>query len=114
MTNANLGRKRADLEKVRGRLIEAKKKDPELTPLQLGSRFGISHVTVRRVLREAGLYAEPVSRRKGPPCGHSACSQHYIDTGKPWCVEAHDIECDLDEDCTCATHGSSMVTWRPR
>lgn len=58
VTNANLGRRRSDQEKLRARLIEAKKKDLELTPLQLGSRFGISHVTVRRVLREAGLYAE--------------------------------------------------------
>lgn len=27
-------------------------------------------------------------REKGPACGHSACSQHYIDTGSRECVEA--------------------------
>lgn len=75
-------RVKADFEKLKARVIEAKKKDPELSPLQLGARFGISHVTARRLLREAGLYAAPVSRRKGPPCGHSTCSQVYIDTGK--------------------------------
>lgn len=56
-------RVKADLEKIKARVIEAKKKDPELSPLQLGARFGLSHVTVRRVLREAGLYAELVTWR---------------------------------------------------
>jgi len=56
---SNLGRSRADFEALRDRLIETKRKDPELSPLQLAARFGVSHVTVRRALREAGLYDGP-------------------------------------------------------
>lgn len=59
MTNANLGRKRAEQEQIRNRLIQSKAMNPEVTAPQLAARFGISHVTVRRWLREAGLYTQP-------------------------------------------------------
>ena len=56
----------------------------------------------------SALSAPPEPPRVAP-CGHSRCVQAFIDTGKPWCVEAHEIDCDLDEDCSCGTHGSTTV-----
>lgn len=46
----------AELETKRRRLGQLTRMEPELTPSQLGHRLGLSHVTVRRWLRELGLY----------------------------------------------------------
>jgi hypothetical protein len=42
------------------RLRKVRASDPELSPRVLAQRFGLSHVTVRKLLREIGLY-EPRS-----------------------------------------------------
>lgn len=41
---------------LRTRLLAAAASDKEITPTQLAARFGCSHVTVRKYLREGGLY----------------------------------------------------------
>lgn len=42
----------AELERIR-RIITS---NPELSPMQLGARLGMSHVTARKYLRRLGLY----------------------------------------------------------
>lgn len=38
------------------RICDMARRDPALTPSLIAARIGCSHVTVRRVLRSAGLY----------------------------------------------------------
>lgn len=45
-----------DMAALKVRLLEAARRDPELSPATLAKRFGCSHVTVRKYLREAKLY----------------------------------------------------------
>ena len=33
-------------------------------------------------------------KEKGPRCGHSVCSQHYIDTGDPRCIHRQRLGVD--------------------
>lgn len=43
----------------------------------------------------------PTQAQNGPSCGHSACSQHYIDTGSRQCVEQESALCqELADYCT--------------
>lgn len=44
-------------------IIKRRKADPDLSPIALARRLQCSHTTVLQVLREAGLYPEPVRRR---------------------------------------------------
>lgn len=48
---------------VKALIIKRKKADPELSAIALARRLHVSHTTVLKVLREAGLYSEPVPRR---------------------------------------------------
>lgn len=45
------------------RLVGLRKAEPSLSPLQLAARLGMSHVTVRKYLRELDLYAHDPARR---------------------------------------------------
>lgn len=44
-------------------IIKRRKADPDLSPIALARRLQCSHTTVLQVLREAGLYTEPVRRK---------------------------------------------------
>lgn len=98
------------LAKAVARYVTAEPEDKHV--VQIAKRYGISHTTLRKTLRETGILAPKKRMKRRPPCGHSRCSQAFIDTGKPWCIEAHDIDCDLDEGCSCQTHGSSILRFK--
>lgn len=48
-------------------------------------------------------YELPLKALTTPDCGHSACRQHWVDTGKTGCVEEEDSDCGpSDEDYVAA------------
>lgn len=45
-----------DMAALKVRLLKAAQSDPDLSPTTLAKRFSCSHVTVRKILREAKIY----------------------------------------------------------
>lgn len=48
-------------------IVAAHRREPALSPTQIGDRIGCSHVTVRRVLRAHGLYVRSGSEKPSTP-----------------------------------------------
>lgn len=57
-------RTKEEMEALRAGIIKRRQYDPELSPLTLAKRFNCSHVTVVKVLRDAGLYVAPPQGRR--------------------------------------------------
>lgn len=51
-------RPRADWAKLAVRIEKLARREPQLPPAAIAERLECSHVTVRKVLRAAGLYVE--------------------------------------------------------
>lgn len=62
-----MGRNQHTVGDLHNVIVSTHRRNPELSPSLLAQRLGCSHVTVRRVLRAAGLYVRAGSEKPSTP-----------------------------------------------